>query len=95
MGIHYFKRPWEESRGDEYDSWGISVYFFETETDGSVLKQLQIYEDGHILKYDKFHIEDIYGMLATHQLDLNEFSTFAITQREFEEAWQASSTTNK
>jgi hypothetical protein len=95
MSTYYFKRPWEESRGDEYDSWGTSIYLFEAAPDGTVLKQLQIYEDGHTLKYDESHSEDIYGMLSAHELDLNEFANFSITQKDFEEAWQTSSATNQ
>lgn len=87
MSANYYRRPWDESRGDEYDSWGTSVYSFETDLSGVVLRQLQIYEDGHILKYEESHAEDGYGMIAAHPLPLDEFEAFRITKTDFEEAW--------
>ena len=29
--MRYFKREWSETRGDAFDSWGSSFWYFETE----------------------------------------------------------------
>ena len=29
----YYKRNWEETRGDEFDSWGTSIWYFEVGND--------------------------------------------------------------
>lgn len=87
MRVNYYKRPWDESRGDEYDSWGTSIYFFETDLSGAALRQLQIYKDGHILKYEDSYPEDGYGMIAACPLPVDEFEPFRITKTDFEKAW--------
>lgn len=74
--MNYYKRNWNETRGDQYDSWGKSVWFFETDNNGKVLK------------YDNHYIEDEYGRLAEQSLDLNEFVEFKIEKREFENIWK-------
>ena len=59
--MKYFKRNWNETRGDQYDSWGKSVWFFETDCNGEVFRQIEVYDNGKILKYDKQNIEDEFG----------------------------------
>ena len=56
--MKYFKRNWNETRGDQYDSWGKSVWFFETDNNGEVLRQIEVYDNGKVLKYDNQNIED-------------------------------------
>ncbi|ANE51312.1 hypothetical protein [Flavisolibacter tropicus] len=86
----YFKRFWDETTGDPLtDSWGTSTYYFETDINGDVLRQIEVYSNGRKLKYDSVHIEDEYGGLSQAALDLDGFSEFKIDQQEFEEAWSA------
>ncbi len=47
----YFKRPWKRTRGDSYDHWGNSIWYFETKDNGGVLRQIEVYENGPINKY--------------------------------------------
>ena len=47
----YFKRKWNETRGDEFDSWGTSIWYFEIGPDGYPIKQIELYENGNRLKY--------------------------------------------
>ena len=86
--MKYFKRNWNETRGDQYDSWGKSVWFFETDNNGEVLRQIEVYDNGKVLKYDNQNIEDEFGMLADQNLDLTEFNEFAIEKEEFENKWK-------
>ncbi|MBC8754757.1 hypothetical protein H2O64_08750 [Kordia sp. YSTF-M3] len=85
--MNYFKRNWNESRGDEYDNWGKSIWFFETNSNGEVLRQMEVYENGKVLKYDNDHIEDEFGKLSNQKLDLDEFREFFIDKNEFDTIW--------
>ncbi|WP_188467184.1 hypothetical protein [Bizionia arctica] len=85
--MKYYKRNWEETRGDDFDSWGKSIWLFETENSGQPTKQIEIYENGKVLKYDQTKLEDEYGGLGDQELDLDEFSDFEITEQEFKQNW--------
>ncbi|CAM3693789.1 hypothetical protein SPPR111872_15070 [Sphingobacterium prati] len=53
MDSRYFKKFWNDNIGDELtDSWGNSSYYFETDLNLNVIKQLQLFQNGRILKYD-------------------------------------------
>ena len=86
--MKYFKRNWNETRGDQYDSWGKSVWLFETDNNGEVLRQIEIYDNGKVLKYDNQNIEDEFGMLADQNIDLTEFNEFKVLKEEFENKWK-------
>lgn len=84
----YFKRNWNESRGDNYDHWGTSVWYFETRDNGEVTRQVEVYKNGKVNKYCETHVEDEYGGLSIYPLDLEEFENHKITKTEFEHEWQ-------
>jgi hypothetical protein len=84
---HYFKRRWEESRGDQHDAWGASWWFFETDDEFWPDRQIEIYDAGQVLFYHRHHLNDIYGGLGECALDSSEFEAFRITQAEFEYEW--------
>jgi len=83
----YFKLRWEETRGDEFDDWGFSTWYFETDSNGLPERQIECYDNGKILKYDCNIPNDDYGQLGVHELDLTEFKEFRITQEIFENVW--------
>lgn len=85
--MKYYKRNWEESRGDEFDDWGKSIWYFETDDSGLPTKQIEVYENGKRLKYDQTKMEDDFGGLGDQELDLDEFSEFEITESEFNKVW--------
>ena len=85
--MKYYKRNWEETRGDKFDSWGKSVWLFETKNSGQPTKQMEIYDNGKVLKYHQMKLEDEFGRLGDQELDLEEFSEFEITKQEFENIW--------
>ncbi|UII25050.1 hypothetical protein LVD15_17265 [Fulvivirga maritima] len=87
---YYFKRHWDETRGDDYDSWGTSDWWFETDETGEVIRQMEFYEAGPVLKYNELYPEDKYGGLSEVPLDLKEFKDFAITEQDFENQWNTS-----
>ena len=83
----YYKRPWDEDRGDDHASWGTSVWFFEVGEDGFPTRQLEDYQSGIAIRYDATHLNDEFGRLSEAALPSTEFSPFTITAAEFEAAW--------
>jgi len=85
--MRYFKRHWNEGRGDELDAWGPATYFLEARPNGSVTRQVEVYSDGHVLAYDELLLEDRFGGLADQPLDLDTVAGFEVDQATFEAAW--------
>jgi hypothetical protein len=65
---HFYRRPWGEKRGDEHSDWGTCVYYFWV-LDGVVEQQVERYEDGTTLAFDRYHREDEYGFLTSEPLE--------------------------
>jgi hypothetical protein len=86
--MNYYKRLWDETTGEELtDSWGTSTFYFETDNEHNVIRQLQIFQNGNALKYwDKFK-EDKYGFVSDQPLDKEEFESYKIDKDEFEITW--------
>jgi len=75
MNLRYFKKFWDESTGEELtNSWGNSTYYFETDENLNVIKQIQKFENGKSLKYDEQNYED-------------EFVNNELLKTEFYEIW--------
>jgi len=88
MTTHYYKRRFDETRTEQSESWGTCDYYFETNQDGEVLRQIEVYENGKTLKYSEQFIEDEFGFLTDQPLDLPDFKNFSITKNDFEFQWQ-------
>jgi len=86
--MRYFKRKWNERRGDQYDNWGSSTFFIETDASGFPSRKIEKYDNGIVLKYGDKKTEDEYGMLGDQDLDLEEFGEFEISKTEFENEWE-------
>ena len=87
--MRYFKRKWNETRGDQYDNWGTSIFFIETDNSGFPSRQIEKYDNGIVLKYGDKKTEDEFGMLGDQDLDLEEFGEFEISKTEFETEWES------
>jgi hypothetical protein len=87
--MRYFKRYWNESRGDEHQAWGGSWWFFEVDGEGNVERQIEVYDRGPTLRYSRSHLEDEFGALAEKPLNLNEFGDFEVTSAEFQATWKS------
>lgn len=86
--MRYFKKNWEETTGDELtDNWGVSIFYFETDDSLNVFKQIQIFENGNILKYDELNNEDEFGAMADQSLEEEEFLDCEISKEEFYNIW--------
>lgn len=89
MTFRHYRRPWDETRGDDFDSWGTSVWYFEIGGDGYPVRQVVKYQHGPVLKYDSEHLDDEYGGLGDQALAADDFAGFEISPEEFESAWSA------
>ena len=87
--MFYFKRHWNESRGDAHDDWGVSTWYFETGEDMWPTRLIEVYANGRVSRYDRQLVEDEFGGLSEAALDAAEFAPFAITQSEFEQVWSS------
>lgn len=86
----YYKREWNKNRGDEFASWGTSVWYFEIGKDQYITRQIEVYKNGNRLKYHSEKKFDDYGVLGTTPLDIIEFKEFEIDKDEFEIEWKKS-----
>lgn len=87
----YFRRRWEESRGDQFDDWGASVWYFEVDAEGYPLRQVEVYDSGVVLTYDRSHDHDEFGGLGDQPIDADDFASFEILGEEFDAAWARTS----
>jgi len=87
--LTFYKRRWDECRSGELAAWGGCIYYFEVASDGTVMRQMEIYDNGIVLQYHANHIEDAFGFLTDLTIDLLEFSGFLIPRDEFEAAWNS------
>ena len=88
MELRWFRRRWEESRGEGFASWGAATYFFEVGPDGWPVRQVEVYDAGPTLRYGPDHPEDEFGQLGQDPLDkVEDWNPWAITAEEFSQAW--------
>jgi hypothetical protein len=87
----FYRRRWDESRGDEFDAWGPSVWYFEVDDDGWLVRQVEVYDTGPVLRYGPGQEEDQYGGLGQVSLDdhKEDWSRFVITRDVFERVWDS------
>lgn len=88
MKTLYYKRHFNEIRTEKSEIWGTCDYYFETNQNGQILRQIEVYENGKELKYSDEFIEDEYGFLADQPIDLLDFENFVINKSDFEYQWQ-------
>lgn len=85
--MRYFKRYWDEDRGNEHAAWGCSWWYFESDESGVVLRHIEVYDNGPTLHYSTLKPTDEFGFLADQPLEFNDFARFETTKDEFELAW--------
>lgn len=85
--VRYYKRRWEQGRGDQFDAWGPADYYFEVDDGGAVLRQIEVYSHGAVLRYDPGHVKDEFGQLADQPLDLVAMEPYVTDKAAFERAW--------
>jgi hypothetical protein len=91
MPNRFYRRRWDETRGDEFDDWGCSLWYFETDEEGWPVRQIEVYDSGPVLRYGPEHDYDRYGELGHVSLydSGDDWSTFAIPGSDFEQVWRS------
>lgn len=88
---YYFKYYWDEPTGEPItNAWGRSTYYIETDEEFFASRQLQIFENGNVLKYDRSYMDDKLGGLAEHPIDTEDFDGEQIDKEQFEALWETS-----
>ncbi len=72
MAVRYFKRRWDETRGDDHDHWGASWWFFACDAEGVIVRQVEEYDAGPTLRYDVARPTGPHGALGDQPLELEE-----------------------
>ncbi|MDP5106154.1 MAG: hypothetical protein NWQ31_08285 [Polaribacter sp.] len=85
--MKYFSQYWDENRDDEYADWGFSNWYFETNDADEVLKQITVYKNGKVTKYDNNHLEDEFGGLCEGALTIDDCDGEEMTKEEFYLLW--------
>jgi hypothetical protein len=91
MSPRFFRRRWDDTRGDEFDDWGRSVWYFEVDDGGRPVRQIEAYDSGPVLRYGAGHEEDQYGGLgrASPYNPEEDWDPYVITREVFEQTWNA------
>jgi hypothetical protein len=84
---HYYRRRWDEDRGDEHTDWGSSDWFFAVADDGYAERQIEVYENGPTKRYSLERGEDADGFLTYAPFDPDEWLPYLIRPQVFEQAW--------
>ncbi|MBF4487423.1 hypothetical protein [Flavobacterium sp. CSZ] len=84
----YYKRHFNESRIEKFETWGTCGFYFESNQKGEILRQIEVYENGRRLKYSEEILEDEFGFLSDQKIDLLEFEKFIINKKDFEYQWE-------
>ena len=85
--MNYFTQIWDEERDDEYASWGTSTWYFETNTADEVLKQITVYKNGKVTKYDLEKQENEFGGLCEGALTIDDCDGDVISKETFYTFW--------
>ena len=82
--MRYFRRRWNETRGDRHDGWGHSWWYFATDEHGVVRQQVEVYVNGCVVVYDQPHPEVEFGRLSEARFDLTELAAFEVDRATFQ-----------
>jgi hypothetical protein len=89
--VRYFKRTNEGYHAPGVDWGGDPTYWLEVNELGDAERQLAVYPNGNVLRYDRSHSEDEYGALGVMVIDDDEeqWAAYEVSRKEFEEQWGA------
>jgi hypothetical protein len=88
--MRYLKYRWAEHRADERADWGGSWWYFEVDSDGYPLRQVERYDNGIGLRYSSDHPDDDFGALGQGRVaDWDRLADQEISAEDFEAAWRS------
>jgi len=84
----YRKCRWDEPRADPFTNWGCSWWYFEFGHDGTIHRQVEVYDNGVRLRYSLDHLGDEFGGLGEARLEQMDMpGAEDITAGQFEVVW--------
>jgi hypothetical protein len=88
--MRYFKTTSEGYHARGVNWGGDPTYWLEVNQRGDAERELQVYPNGNVLRYDREHPDDEYGALSIMVVDGDEelWAAYEITREEFEEQWR-------
>ena len=93
VGVFHQKAPGQYRDFEPFRSWGHFTRYLEIGDDLHPTRHVDVYENGNMLRYDRHHLADDFGILADmkHSKRWGKWwgPSIEIDQAEFEEAWQA------
>jgi len=81
--MRYFKQEWDRKRDDHFSHWGKCTLYLEVDSEGYPVRQIELYEYGDSLVYDRDHPGDQYGILSDQRVDVSDFESGEISEEEF------------
>jgi len=85
--LRYFKYFWEDDPGGDLAGWGTSLWYTEVDAGGEILRVLQSYAAGQVLRYDDSWPQDEFGGMPEGIVDQDEIRELEISGEEFFAAW--------
>lgn len=85
--MKYYKYKWNESRGDEYDYFGTSTWYFEVGDDDYISRQIVRYEIGLTFKYSVDFQEDEFGGMGYIIFKSEHYDSIEVLNESFDHLW--------
>ncbi len=87
MTSEFYRRRWDEVHPD-HEGWGASTWYFEV-IDDEIIRQVEVYDTGTVLRYGPDHVEDEHGHLGYGGFANGEdWTPWVISEAEFENRWR-------
>lgn len=71
----------------EHNDWGSVIVYYETTDDLAPSRQVEIFQNGNVLKYDTNNATDQFGALQVNDLESAESEGEPLPRGEFEQFW--------
>jgi hypothetical protein len=91
--LRYFEFHWNENNVGPSGTWGSSEWFVETDDEKNIVRQITVFDNGYVLKYDSDHNADEFGSLGDQRVQI-EHGVVEMSADEFESKWNSTAARN-
>ena len=89
--LRYLKQESGESRRDRQDRFGQLTSYFEIDAVNNVIRQIDVFDNGPTVGYDRKYKSDEFGRLRNTPLEISDEEFVPVTVETFNEHWSACS----